>query len=263
LTLEKDYGLVAVFFAAEDGESSGAIQYLYKPGVASQVELRSIAEEKFPVALPPQSIACEALEGSGGVVHGWVNVGWRGETSVQGIEEQPRIMRLVAGVAGQERGESNRHCLLLQPAVAGDQGIAVVPETQIAEFACDLRSTTQTAGQKLRLRLDARGASGWTYAEGDRWVKPGEQWTRHRVRVRLGSNVKGIRPILEWLPIAEGDTLEMRAPLLRWTKVVDTAQAIKPSDAGQSAAQDYKPPVAPLGRTDDGLRPLNTSGTKM
>jgi hypothetical protein len=143
--------------------------------------------------------------------------------SIQGIEEHPGVMRLVAGAAGPERGESNRHSLLLQPAAAGDQGIAVVPEAQIVEFTCDLRSTTQTSSGRLRLRLDARAASEWVYAAGDRLVELGEQWTSYRVRVNLGNNVKRIRPILEWHPGAEGDTLELRAPLLRWIKVVNTA----------------------------------------
>jgi hypothetical protein len=227
LSLEKDYGLVAIFFAPEGGDSSGAMQYLYKPGVASRIELRSITEERFPIALPPQTLACERLEGKEGLAHGWVNVGWRGKVSVQGIEEEPGMMRLVAGVAGQERGENNRPCLLLQPAAAGDQGMTVVHGSQIAEFECDLRSTTQTSSGRLRLRLDARAASGWTYADGDRYrlVKLGEEWTRYRVMVRLGNNIKGIRPIIEWLPGLEGDTLELRAPIMRWLKIVTTVPA--------------------------------------
>lgn len=43
--------------------------------------------------------------------------------------------------------------------------------------------------------------------------------------VRLGNNIKGIRPIIEWFPGLEGDTLKLRAPRIRWLKIVTTVPA--------------------------------------
>lgn len=196
--------------------------FVYNPRVGSRYEMTTVAEESFSVSLPSQPLVSEKLRGKSGMEYGWVNVGWRGKILVGGCEDRPQVMRLEAGAPGPRYGEKPGHVLLLRPSAAHDEGIAIEAEAQLVEFACEIRTPTNTAGN-VRLRLDATTPAGWDYGIGNRKITPGKEWENLSILARLDKKMTGIAPVLMWKPSNEGDILKLRNPKVNWIKFIDTS----------------------------------------
>jgi hypothetical protein len=216
LSLEEDYGLVSIISAPEDGSSHGATQCLYQPGVSDRYELQRIAEVYFPASLPIQPLASENLRGETGMAHGWINVGWRGEILVSGVEDHPEVMRLMAGTPKPEIGGSTQHVLLLRPSAAHNNGIPIEKKAESVEFKCDLRTKNQFSAGTVKLRLDAMTSNGWVHNVGEKWVHPDQEWKSVSVSVRLKYEYTGIGPVIEWQPGGAGDEIEIFMPRVNW-----------------------------------------------
>jgi len=83
-----------------------------------------------------------------------------------------------------------------------------------------------------QLRLDVFSCQdGWSYYR--RKIDVGKDWRHFEAVTSLASNAVSVYPTVMWNPAAEGCVLELRAPVLRWYKIVNTGPW-KASERGRS-----------------------------
>lgn len=221
----------------------------YQVCVPVEQEKHLLAETAFPIALSPSPVSCDELLGSDADRHGWANRGFRGTIWLNRAESEIATLRLVAGKPDQ-KGE---HTLLLSPKAESETGFPVVSGGQVVTFGCDMRYVgTTKSGGGVQLRLDVFSSQdGWSYYP--RKIDVGKDWSNFEAVVSIATTAVSVYPTVIWDPAAEGCVLELRAPVLRWIKVVDTAPATLPADAGRSDGKHDYNSVALLDRPDDGF----------
>lgn len=197
---------------------------VYNPKMHNDHKSLVISTHDFTSSLPIDSILSQQLTGDLAEKHGWINIGWRGEILVSGVEDDPGVMRLVAGKAGKEYDGREGHVLLLRPVLSGSEGLEIPPGAEFVEFESEFRCAHASGCGTATLRLDLNTPGGWNHRAGTTILGPSEEWTGHRAKVSLKDIYLGISPIIAWRPASQGDILEIRNPRLMWGKFVEAGR---------------------------------------
>jgi hypothetical protein len=217
------------FLLHSENKEAREVLFQYNPGVAPRYlyplyQEQIISESVFPISMPADPVRSEKLKGNTANSYGWINVGWRGEILVSGVEDDPDVIRLVAGLPGKEYDGRDGHTLLLKPIEAHGEGLSINPQAQFIRFEVKARTENSDSPGSVHLRLDAMTSTGWKYNVKAHRAEFGKEWVTVHLIADIKEQYTAISPIIVWTPDGAGDVLELRNPRVNFQAMVKNDQ---------------------------------------